>query len=102
MLTIEPGKEEEFRYLQRSLMASEQVDRLIAATEPPGESESQRLTAPQAVAAAAPRTPAEHVRIERRWPLGSVARGVGYALRRMGEAIEAWGGARGINGPGAL
>ena len=100
MLTIEPGKEEEFRYVQRSLMASEQVNRLIAATEPPGE--SQRPTAPQAATAGPAQAKARHARTARTWPLGSVARGVGHALRRMGEAIETWGGACRVNGSEGL
>ncbi len=100
MLKIEPGREEEFRYLQRSLLASEQVDRLIAATEPAPE--LRQLTAQQVATVAAAQTQVRHARTSRRWPLGSIARGVGHALRRMGEAIETWGGARPVNGPEAL
>lgn len=77
---IEPGREEEFRYLQRSLLASEQVDRLIAATEPPLE--------PQQVAAAQARVTL--ARTTQRWPLGAAARSVGHALRLMGEGLESW------------
>ncbi len=76
---IEPGREEEFRYLQRSLLASEQVDRLIAATEPPHE--------PQQVAAAQAQSSFGRTQ---RWPLGSAARSVGHALRWMGEGLESW------------
>lgn len=100
MLTIEPGKEEEFRFVQRSLLASEQVDRLIAATEPPRG--SQRPAVSQAATAGPAQAKARHARTARTWTLGSVARGVGHALRRMGEAIEAWGGARRVNGPEGL
>ncbi len=41
---IEPGREEEFRYLQRWLAASAALDRLIEAAEPPGP--PQPATAP--------------------------------------------------------
>ncbi len=34
-----PGKEEEFRYLERALAISYWLDRLIEATEPPGQAE---------------------------------------------------------------
>lgn len=88
MLTIEPGKEEEFRYVQMSLIASEQIDRLIAGTEPPDTKEN------------APVSATSLPNFERRaaQPIGktSVAEGLiqrtGRALRRTGEALEEWGG----------
>jgi len=79
-LKIEPGREEEFRYLQRSLLASERVSRLIAATEPPLE--------PQQVAAAWAQ--GTFARTTQMWPLGAAARSVGHALRWMGEGLESW------------
>ncbi len=39
MFDVAPGKEEEFRYLERSLALSDWLDRLIEVTEPPGQSE---------------------------------------------------------------
>ncbi len=39
MFDVAPGKEEEFRYLERALALSDWLDRLIEATEPPGQSE---------------------------------------------------------------
>lgn len=39
MFDVAPGREEEFRYLQRALAVSDWLDRLIEATEPPGQSE---------------------------------------------------------------
>ncbi len=36
---VAPGKEEQFRYLERVLALSDWLDRLIEATEPPGQSE---------------------------------------------------------------
>ncbi len=36
---VVPGKEEEFRYLERSLALSDWLDRLIEVTEPQGQSE---------------------------------------------------------------
>ena len=39
MFDVAPGKEEEFRYLERSLALSDWLDRLIEATEPPGQPE---------------------------------------------------------------
>ncbi len=39
MFDVAPGKEEEFRYLGRSLALSDWLDRLIEVTEPPGQSE---------------------------------------------------------------
>jgi len=80
MLKIEPGREEEFRHLQGSLLASEQVSRLIAATEPPLE--PQQIAAAQAQVALA--------RATQKWPLGQAARGVGRTLRRLGEGLESW------------
>ncbi len=88
MLKIEPGREEEFRYLRRSLLASEQVDRLIAATEPPLE--PQRVTAAEVATVAAAQAQVTLARAAQRWPLGSAARSVGHALRRMGEGLESW------------
>ncbi len=57
MFDIEPGKEEEFRYLQRSLALSDRLDRLIETTEPLGEPEqaSPPTFAPIAGAADRPR-----------------------------------------------
>lgn len=37
MFDVAPGKEEEFRYLERSLALSDRLDRLIEATEPSPE-----------------------------------------------------------------
>ena len=39
MFDVAPGKEEEFRYLERALALSDWLDRLIEATEPTGQSE---------------------------------------------------------------
>ena len=39
MFDVAPGKEEEFRYLERSLALSDWLDRLIEATEPIGRPE---------------------------------------------------------------
>ncbi len=39
MFDVAPGKEEEFRYLERSLALSDWLDRLIEVTEPQGQSE---------------------------------------------------------------
>ena len=39
MVDVAPGKEEEFRYLERALALSDWLDRLIEATEPPGQPE---------------------------------------------------------------
>ncbi|MCH7998612.1 MAG: hypothetical protein IIA91_03905 [Chloroflexi bacterium] len=39
MFDVAPGKEEEFRYLERALALSDWLDRLIEATEPLGQSE---------------------------------------------------------------
>ena len=39
MFDVAPGKEEEFRYLERALALSDWLDRLIEATESPGQSE---------------------------------------------------------------
>ncbi len=39
MFDVAPGKEEEFRYLERALALSDWLARLIEATEPPGQSE---------------------------------------------------------------
>ena len=39
MFDVAPGKEEEFRYLERSLALSDWLDRLIEVTEPRGRSE---------------------------------------------------------------
>lgn len=77
-LKIEPGREEEFRYLRRSMLASEQVDRLIAATEP------------KVTTVAAAQAQVTLARTTQRWPLGPAARSVGHALRRMGEGLESW------------
>ncbi len=86
---IEPGREEEFRHLRSSLLASEQVDRLIAATELPLE--TQRETAPQvATAAAAAQAQVTLARTTQRWPLGPVAERAGRTLRRLGEGLESW------------
>lgn len=87
-LRIEAGREEQFRHLRRSLLASEQVAWLIAATEPPHE--PQRATAPHVATAATARVQFALPRTSRRRPLGSAARSVGQALRRMGEGLEAW------------
>ena len=43
MFDVAPGKEEEFRYLERALALSDWLDRLIEATEPPGQSEPVRV-----------------------------------------------------------
>jgi len=88
MLKVEPGREEEFRYLRRSLLASEQVGRLIAATEP--ATEPQRVTAPLAATLAAAQTQVALARTTQKWPLGQAARGVGRTLRRLGEGLESW------------
>ena len=45
MFDVAPGKEEEFRYLERSLALSDWLDRLIEATEPTGQSEPVPLLA---------------------------------------------------------
>ena len=39
MFDVAPGKEEEFRYLERALALSDWLDRLIEATEPTGQPE---------------------------------------------------------------
>ena len=39
MFDVAPGKEEEFRYLERSLALSDWLDRLIEVTEPQGQTE---------------------------------------------------------------
>ncbi len=39
MFDVAPGKEEEFRYLERALALSDWLDRLIEATEPAGQPE---------------------------------------------------------------
>ncbi len=39
MFDVAPGKEEEFRYLERALALSDWLDRLIEVTEPPGQSQ---------------------------------------------------------------
>ena len=39
MFDVAPGKEEEFRYLERALALSDWLDRLIEATEPQGQPE---------------------------------------------------------------
>ncbi len=52
MFDVAPGKEEEFRYLKRSLALSDRLDRLIEVTEPQGRTE------PVSPPAAAPVTPA--------------------------------------------
>jgi hypothetical protein len=81
MLDVVPGKEEEFRYAQGWLAASDRLDRLIAATDPPGEAEPQRLP----LQAPSPR----------RQPVaGRLAQSAGQALQRIGEALEAWGSPR--------
>jgi len=46
MLEVEPGREEEFRYLQRWLTASAALDRLIEAAEPPGPPQLATALAP--------------------------------------------------------
>ncbi len=73
-LEIVPGKEEEFRYLQRSLLASEQVDRLIMATEPQ-----------IATVAAAEGKQVTLSRPTLRWPLGSAARKCGTCVALDGR-----------------
>ena len=88
MLEIEPGREEEFRYLRGSLLASEQVSRLIAATEPPLEPE--QVTAAQVATVAAAQAQSSFGRTTQMWPLGATARSVGHALRWMGEGLESW------------
>lgn len=87
-LKIEPGREVEFRYLQRSLLASEQVSQLMAATEPPLEPQSG--TAAQVPTIAAFQAQITLARTTQRWPLGAAARSVGHALRWMGEGLESW------------
>lgn len=88
MLKIEPGREEEFRYLRSSLLASEQVDRLIAATELPLE--TQRATTPRVATVAAAQAQVTLARTTQRWPLGPVAERAGRTLRRLGEGLESW------------
>jgi len=71
MFEIEPGREEEFRYLQGSLLASEQVSRLIAATEPPLEPE--QVTAERVATVAAAQAQSTFGRTTQMWPLGAAA-----------------------------
>ncbi len=53
MFDVTPGKEEEFRYLERALALSDWLDRLIEATEPTGQPEPMPVltTAPNLVPA---------------------------------------------------
>jgi len=87
-LKVEPGREEEFRHLRRSLLVSEQVNRMIAATEPPLE--PQRVTEQQVATAAAAQAQAKLTRATQKWPLGPVAERAGRTLRRLGEGLESW------------
>ncbi len=104
MVHIVPGKEEEFRYLRGWLAASDRLDRLIAATEPPGGPEPVSVPAPVLSTAARPgttradtprprRLPSEAPPLWRQPVLGQPARRAGQVLRRIGEGLEAWGSA---------
>ena len=53
MFDVAPGKEEEFRYLERSLALSDWLDRLIEATERPEESAKPASTPASVFSAAA-------------------------------------------------
>ncbi len=57
MVDVAPGKEEEFRYLERALALSDWLDRLIEATEPICQPEPVPVltAAPAAKAASRPR-----------------------------------------------
>lgn len=90
-LDIVPGKEEEFRYLRSWLAASDRLDRLIAATEPPAEPEPMRTPPPVLSAAAQPATPQAEAPPRRQPVVTALARRAGVALRRIGEGLEAWG-----------
>lgn len=100
MLRVVPGKEREFRYLRGWLAVSDRLDRLIAATEPAGGAESS--SAPAAAPSAAAQLVAGHAdtlspqaaQPPGRPALRLLARLVGQALRRMGQALEAWGSSR--------
>lgn len=93
-INVQPGKEEEFRHLQGWLAFSDRVDRLIEATEAPGETERGPAPAPVlgAVGEAAAARPAG-----RQTVVGRLARRAGRVLRRIGEGLEAWGS--GVSGP---
>ncbi len=52
MFDVAPGKEEEFRYLERSLALSDWLDRLIEATERPEESAKPASTPASVLSAA--------------------------------------------------
>lgn len=102
-ISIEPGREEEFRYLQGWLAFSDRLDRMIEATESASEPERACAPAPVLTSTAQPAAVAAQAIGEdpagqqapqwRRRVLGPLVRGVGQALRRVGEGLEAWGGA---------
>jgi hypothetical protein len=105
-ISIEPGREEEFRYLQGWLAFSDRLDRMIEATEPASEPEQAPAPAPVLTAAAQPAAveadvPRQEPPRRRRRVLGPLLRGAGQALRRIGEGLEAWGGAPPARGKGA-
>ncbi len=57
---VEPGKEEEFRYLESWLAAGEWLDRLIEATETPSEGEGfLKMVSPLDALTYAPPVPAQ-------------------------------------------
>jgi hypothetical protein len=91
MPKIAPGREEEFRYLQGWLAASERLDHLVEVTEPPGG--PRQAAAPDTVLAAAGQPDVTRAAIVRRQRVAALAQGVGRVLRRTGEGLEAWGGA---------
>lgn len=100
-LRIAPGKEKEFRHVQSWLAVSDRLDQLIEATDTSGERERVRAAPPVVAAtaqraetsrkAALPRRPAAGAPTGGRPVVGGLARRAGQALRRIGEALEAWG-----------
>ena len=90
MVHIVPGKEEEFRYLRGWLAASDRLDRLIAATDPPAGPEPVSKPAPVLSTAAQPATTHAEAPPRRQPVVAALARRAGVALRRIGEGLEAW------------
>lgn len=92
--SIEPGREEEFRYLQGWLAFSDRLDRLIEATEwahPPEQAQAPVPVLSAAAQFAAAQPAAVRADAPRERATRALVRAADRALRRMGESLEAQG-----------